>query len=200
MVAGHTLPRENLRGCPTLSNVSRARSCPCSLEPRRLPLSHTEPSSSMSPSMFVILMLLAAAGVRSAAPVGVSASVDLGEDFMSGSALSFLQGHATKIIKKRAGAAAFGGEAVDRQAAARAAVAFDDDLGSGGIALIQEKHSKIKAPGSSCQKAAGKALHYAPKLGSIDAALLAAAADGVDDGMFALNLLQERRTKAKTGP
>mmetsp|Transcript_54203 Transcript_54203/g.115705 ORF Transcript_54203/g.115705 Transcript_54203/m.115705 type:complete len:139 (-) Transcript_54203:126-542(-) len=96
--------------------------------------------------------------------------------------ISLLQGHATKIIKKRSAAAGSAGAA--RSAGARAAVALDDDLDMdmGGIALIQEKQAKIRKGASrNCEQPA-----YEPPRGSIDAALMAAAADGVEDGLAAL--------------
>lgn len=130
--------------------------------------------------------LLIAALVLTFAPVS---SRYVPEADMHGPALSLLQGHAAKVIKRRSGSATTGSSSTEvaRGAATRAAVAAlveDDFSGLGGLSLIQEKQAKIKGSAWVCGV-------------GIEAALLAAAQDGVEDGLAALSLLQGYGAKLK---
>eukprot|EP00932_Pfiesteria_piscicida_P011132 SRR837773.22241.p1 GENE.SRR837773.22241~~SRR837773.22241.p1 ORF type:complete len:138 (-),score=51.55 SRR837773.22241:116-529(-) len=137
----------------------------------------------MARAVAMSVLFLAVGPLAALAVPAALGSLDLSGDDVDAPALSLLQGHATKIVKRRASDAASGATA--RQAAARAAMAFDDDLDLGGVALIQEKQAIIKAGRSTCDSPAAKP-HLSPPLGGAEAALMAAAADGVEDGLAAL--------------
>lgn len=122
---------------------------------------------------------------------GVVFPLEDGDDH--GSALSLLQGRASKIIKSRPNPIQSGSS---RSAARAAAVALEDLDDFGSLSLMQEKQSKIKKGGSSSSSCSSSASELpAPKSGR-EAALFAAVQDGVEDGMFALNLMQKGRAAA----
>mmetsp|Transcript_79560 Transcript_79560/g.200097 ORF Transcript_79560/g.200097 Transcript_79560/m.200097 type:complete len:194 (+) Transcript_79560:140-721(+) len=142
-----------------------------------------------------LLMLVATVAARPAVPLP---EVDLAAEGGSG-ALNLLQGHAQKIIKrgeKRAGSAAAGSPAAAARAAAAALEEVDGFGSLGGLSLIQEKQSKIKAVSSSCENKPKARQEYS-RFSAMDAALLAAADDGVEDGLAALSLLQNNLHKIK---
>mmetsp|Transcript_6101 Transcript_6101/g.17055 ORF Transcript_6101/g.17055 Transcript_6101/m.17055 type:complete len:166 (+) Transcript_6101:143-640(+) len=140
---------------------------------------------------FAILLVASASMARGQ---NVFASALAAEAEGNGAALSLLQGRAAKIVKKRAAAAP---GTAGRLAVPTGALMEDDLLGFGGgggfggVSLMQEKQARIKATSGACDMPAEPRKDAASRpAGGLSAALLAAAQDGVEDGMAALNLLQ----------
>eukprot|EP00931_Biecheleriopsis_adriatica_P071756 TRINITY_DN4567_c0_g1_i1.p1 TRINITY_DN4567_c0_g1~~TRINITY_DN4567_c0_g1_i1.p1 ORF type:complete len:153 (+),score=34.27 TRINITY_DN4567_c0_g1_i1:130-588(+) len=96
-------------------------------------------------------------------------------------ALSLIQGHARKIIKKsKAGKAASLAEMTAADALA--------DTDAGGLSLIQGSQNRISAHGL-CENTKGA--RRVSKRAKADPAMLAAVTDGVEDSMAALALYQK---------
>mmetsp|Transcript_13350 Transcript_13350/g.38321 ORF Transcript_13350/g.38321 Transcript_13350/m.38321 type:complete len:170 (-) Transcript_13350:111-620(-) len=134
-----------------------------------------------------------------------AAAAALNAEFEGGSAaLSLIQGRAAKIVKKRAAAPA--APAGMRPGVPVGALLEDDTLGLGagglgGVSLMQEKQSRIKATSGACDMPPESKKGGAPRPASgLEAALFAAAQDGVEDGIAALSLLQGSRSRLDVAP
>merc|ERR1719221_339869 len=106
---------------------------------------------------------------------------------IEGSAVSLLQGAAKKIRKKRTRSA--------QPSALQAAVTAMDDFDDGAaVSLMQGSSARVKKSSKSCTNSLTAQTSDSWASG-VDAALFAASLDGVEDGMAALNLLQNSGEK-----